>query len=95
MDPAPEGETPATGGEELSLDPAPEGETPAAAGGEELSLDPAPEATPETETTSPEIETSLEGAGILPLLAQIQDALASGKPSEVELAALKAMKKMF
>lgn len=41
------------------------------------------------------IETSLEGVGILPLLAEIQDKLANGKPSEIELAALKAMKKMF
>jgi len=41
------------------------------------------------------IETSLEGAGILPLLAEIQDKLANGKPSEMEIAALKALKKLF
>ena len=74
--------------DELTLD-APE------EGGEELTLD----APTETETTEPteekeEIETSKEGIGILPLLGEIQDKLANGKPSEVELAALKALKKL-
>jgi len=41
-----------------------------------------------------EIETSKEGIGILPLLGEIQEKLANGKPSEVELAALKALKKL-
>ena len=52
---------------------------------------------PEDEETEeePKIETSLAGVGILPLIAEIQDKLANGKPSEVELAALKAMKKLF
>ena len=81
-------DAPEEGGEELTLD-APE------EGGEELTLD----APTETETTEPteekeEIETSKEGIGILPLLGEIQDKLANGKPSEVELAALKALKKL-
>jgi len=40
------------------------------------------------------IETSKEGIGILALLGEIQEKLANGKPSEVELAALKAIKKL-
>lgn len=49
----------------------------------------------DTTDTKPVFQTSLEGVGLLPLLAEIQDKLANGKPSEVELAALKAMKKLF
>lgn len=79
--------------EELSLD------EPSESGEDELSLD-SEEKTEKTDDSiedgeKPEIETSLEGAGILPLLAEIQDKLANGKPSEVELAALKALKKLF
>ncbi len=101
---AAEEEVPAEGGDaELSLD-APAEEVPAEGGDAELSLDaPAEEVPAELDTvetdeeteTEPEIETSLAGVGILPLLAEIQEKLANGKPSEVELAALKAMKKLF
>ncbi len=97
-------DAPAEGGDaELSLD-APAEEVPAEGGDAELSLDaPAEEVPAELDTvetdeeteTEPEIETSLAGVGILPLLAEIQEKLANGKPSEVELAALKAMKKLF
>ena len=55
----------------------------------------ADEASDEETEEEPKIETSLAGVGILPLLAEIQEKLANGKPSEVELAALKAMKKLF
>lgn len=90
--------------EELSL------EEPTESGEKELSLDDITDDDPlsldnedklKTQSDSaeddekPKIETSLEGAGILPLLADIQDKLANGKPSEVELAALKALKKLF
>ena len=74
--------------EELSLDD----ET------EELSLDEEPPQSVESDSDDSEdskIETSIAGVGILPLLGEIQDKLANGKPSEVELAALKAMKKLF
>jgi len=47
-----------------------------------------------TEEPKKEIETSKAGIGILPLLGEIQEKLANGKPSEVELAALKAIKKL-
>src|SRR5574344_1686631 len=50
---------------------------------------------PKEEKDEKKIETSIEGVGILPLLAEIQEKLANGKPSEIELAALKAMKKLF
>lgn len=53
--------------------------------------------TPNTDsdnTDKKKIETSKEGIGILPLLGEIQEKLATGKPSEVELAALKALKKL-
>ena len=71
--------------EELSID-SPE---------EELTLD-EPEETDSKDSSDEkdEIETSKEGIGILPLIAEIQEKLASGKPSEVELAALKALKKL-
>jgi len=65
---------------------------------EEVTLDePTEEEVTLDEPTEEEskIETSLEGAGILPLLAEIQDKLANGKPSEMEIAALKALKKLF
>ena len=68
---------------ELSLD------TPAE---DELSLD-TPTDTP-SEEPKEEIETSKAGIGILALLGEIQEKLATGKPSEVELAALKALKKL-
>ena len=50
---------------------------------------------PKEEKDEKKIETSIEGVGILPLLAEIQEKIANGKPSEIELAALKAMKKLF
>lgn len=63
---------------------------------DDLSLDDNSEKPKESDKKDKEeIETSVEGAGILPLLAEIQDKLANGKPSEMELAALKAMKKLF
>jgi len=65
---------------------------------EELSLDAEPPQSVESDSNDTEdskIETSIAGVGILPLLGEIQDKLANGKPSEVELAALKAMKKLF
>ncbi len=65
---------------------------------EELSLDEEPPQSVESDSDDSEdskIETSIAGVGILPLLGEIQDKLANGKPSEVELAALKAMKKLF
>jgi len=85
---------------ELTLDTPSEETTSTPTEGEgeaELTLD-----TPSEETTSTptegeaegEIETSKEGIGILPLLGEIQEKLANGKPSEVELAALKAIKKL-
>lgn len=49
----------------------------------------------EIEDDKPKIETSLAGVGILPLISEIMDKVANGKPSEVELAALKAMRKLF
>jgi hypothetical protein len=92
-------DTPAEGGEELSLD-APAEEAPTDSG-EELSLDAPAEETDATETTEEtpaeekeEIETSKAGIGILSLIGEIQEKLANGKPSEVELAALKALKKL-
>jgi len=68
----------------------------------ELSLDISDEESSENDQVSTdkdssekkEIETSKEGIGILPLLGEIQEKLANGKPSEVELAALKALKKL-
>ena len=60
----------------------------------ELSLDDT-SSNPKVEKDEKKIETSIEGVGILPLLAEIQEKLANGKPSEIELAALKAMKKLF
>ena len=48
----------------------------------------------DTDKSKKKIETSKEGIGILPLLGEIQEKLATGKPSEVELAALKAIKKL-
>lgn len=60
----------------------------------ELSLDDT-SSEPKDEKDEKKIETSIEGVGILPLLAEIQEKLANGKPSEIELAALKAMKKLF
>ena len=73
---------------ELSLDDTAETDT------SELSLgDTSSE--PKEEKDEKKIETSIEGVGILPLLAEIQEKLANGKPSEIELAALKAMKKLF
>ena len=97
---APEGgETAPEGGEtapegELTLD-TPSEETPTE-GGEELSLDTTTEEPDSTETTEEkeEIETSKEGIGILALIGEIQEKLANGKPTEVELAALKALKKL-
>ena len=65
---------------------------------EELSLDEEPPQSVESDSDDSgdsKIETSIAGVGILPLLGEIQDKLANGKPSEVELAALKAMKKLF
>jgi hypothetical protein len=44
---------------------------------------------------SDEIEMSKEGVGILPLIAEIQKRLSNGKPSPVEIAALKALKKLL
>ena len=60
----------------------------------ELSLDDT-SSNPKVEKDEKKIETSIEGVGILPLLAEIQEKIANGKPSEIELAALKAMKKLF
>ena len=40
------------------------------------------------------IETSKAGIGILAMLGEIQDKLANGKPSEMEIAAIKALKKL-
>ena len=86
---------------ELSLDDTAETDT------SELSLDDTAEteetelslgdtsSEPKEEKDEKKIETSIEGVGILPLLAEIQEKLANGKPSEIELAALKAMKKLF
>ena len=86
---------------ELSLDDTAETDT------SELSLDDTTEteetelsfgdtsSEPKEEKDEKKIETSIEGVGILPLLAEIQEKLANGKPSEIELAALKAMKKLF
>ncbi len=86
---------------ELSLDDTAETDT------SELSLDDTTEteetelslgdtsSNPKEEKEEKKIETSIEGVGILPLLAEIQEKLANGKPSEIELAALKAMKKLF
>jgi hypothetical protein len=54
---------------------------------DELSLD-------DEDEEDSNIETSKAGVGILPLISEIQDKLASGKPSEVELAALKALRKL-
>lgn len=91
-------DSPSDSGEELTLDTSSETE------GSELSLDDSPSDVDGDELTldddtekeeKKEIETSLEGVGILPLLAEIQEKIATGKPSEIELAALKAMKKMF
>jgi len=55
----------------------------------------------ETETPAPTddeddstIETSKEGIGVLALLGEIQEKLATGKPSPVEVAAIKALKKL-
>ena len=106
VEPSSEGES-----EELSLDTtSSEGESeelslePVEDGSDELSLDTPPAEDGSDDTTSSEeespadgeeIETSLAGVGILPLIAEIQEKIAHGKPSEVELAALKAMKKMF
>ena len=73
---------------ELSLDDTTETEET------ELSLDDT-SSNPKEEKDEKKIETSIEGVGILPLLAEIQEKLANGKPSEIELAALKAMKKLF
>ena len=73
---------------ELSLDDTTETEET------ELSLDDT-SSEPKVEKDEKKIETSIEGVGILPLLAEIQEKLANGKPSEIELAALKAMKKLF
>ena len=73
---------------ELSLDDTAETDT------SELSLDDT-SSEPKEEKDEKKIETSIEGVGILPLLAEIQEKLANGKPSEIELAALKAMKKLF
>ena len=73
---------------ELSLDDTTETEET------ELSLDDT-SSNPKEEKEEKKIETSIEGVGILPLLAEIQEKLANGKPSEIELAALKAMKKLF
>ena len=73
--------------DELSLDTPTD--TPAE---DELSLD-TPTDTP-SEEPKEEIETSKAGIGILALLGEIQEKLATGKPSEVELAALKALKKL-
>ena len=73
---------------ELSLDDTTETDT------SELSLDDT-SSNPKVEKDEKKIETSIEGVGILPLLAEIQEKLANGKPSEIELAALKAMKKLF
>ncbi len=73
---------------ELSLDDTAETEET------ELSLDDT-SSNPKEEKDEKKIETSIEGVGILPLLAEIQEKLANGKPSEIELAALKAMKKLF
>ena len=73
---------------ELSLDDTAETDT------SELSLDDT-SSNPKEEKEEKKIETSIEGVGILPLLAEIQEKLANGKPSEIELAALKAMKKLF
>ena len=73
---------------ELSLDDTTETEET------ELSLDDT-SSNPKVEKDEKKIETSIEGVGILPLLAEIQEKIANGKPSEIELAALKAMKKLF
>ena len=95
---APTEETPAPT-EEVATEPTPDVATPT----EET---PAPteevaEETPtEAETTEPEedddsdIETSKEGIGVLALLGEIQEKLATGKPSPVEVAAIKALKKL-
>lgn len=63
---------------------------------------PATEETPTEETPTEEteeeddstIETSKEGIGVLALLGEIQEKLATGKPSPVEVAAIKALKKL-
>jgi len=74
------------GGNELSLDVSPN-----AVGGEDSTLDTSSET---DDTQKKEIQTSKVGIGILPLLAEIQKKLANGRPSEVEIAALKAIKKL-
>lgn len=42
-----------------------------------------------------EQETSAEGIGVLSLIGEIQSKLANGKPSEVEIAAIKALSKLL
>ena len=58
---------------------------------------PTEEATPTEEDEDEDdskIETSKEGIGVLALLGEIQEKLATGKPSPVEVAAIKALKKL-
>ncbi len=68
---------------------------------EETPTEPSAEETPTEETIEDdededdsEIETSKEGIGVLALLGEIQEKLATGKPSPVEVAAIKALKKL-
>jgi len=84
-------EAPADGTDaELSLD------TEIPAEDTELSLDAeAPAEGGEAPAEDTPMETSVTGVGILPLIAEIQDKLANGKPSEVEIAALKAIGKLL
>lgn len=48
----------------------------------------------EEEEDDDKIETSKEGIGVLALLGEIQEKLAAGKPSPVEIAAIKALRKL-
>ena len=64
-------------------------------GEESTDLDTSDEYESDDTDSEHKIETSLKGVGILPLIAQITDLIADGKPSEVELAALKALRKLF
>lgn len=57
--------------------------------------EPTAEETPtEEDSEDAEIETSKEGVGVLAMLGEIQEKLATGKPSAVEVAAIKALKKL-
>jgi len=84
---------PEGGEDDLSLDADEELTMNEPEGEEELSLD--ADADDDNSKPKKEIETSMEGVGILHLIAEIQEKVSGGKPSEIELAALKAIKKWF